>query len=175
MVAVSAGCSFHRGNQEQSAEDGVAVQDSHPHSEDVPENQARHWRGFASPDELKSLGRMSTAELKVFLDDKAQEPALRVEAIRLLMERTENREELFPVLLASMESLTIREREAALYYLSRFGRPVHIRQIRASLESSHDCLDHSKEGCGCYAHSVECTVQQILERAKESGEQDREE
>ena len=87
------------------------------------------------------------------------------------MEQTGNIEELFPVLLESVESLTIREREAALYYLSRFGKPAHVPRIKASLESSHGCLDHSKEGCGCFAYSVECTVRQIMERAQENSEQ----
>lgn len=85
-----------------------------------------------------------------------------IEAIRLLVERTENREELFGVLLASLRGLTKREREAALYYLSRFGSMEQIPAIKASVKGFDD--KH-------YHYSVKCTVNQIRERFE--GESDK--
>jgi hypothetical protein len=64
------------------------------------------------------------------------------------------------VFLASLRGMTKRERETALYYLSRFGTLEHIPAIKASVEG----MDKH------YSYSVKCTVNQIKQRALEGEE-----
>ena len=67
---------------------------------------------------------------------------------------------MFPVFLASLRGITKRERETALYYLSRMGISEHIPAIEASKEG----MDKH------YAYSIKCTINQIVERAKQEEE-----
>lgn len=62
------------------------------------------------------------------------------------------------VLLGCLRGLTKREREAALYYLSRFATLAQIPAIEASAEDLND--EH-------YRYSVKCTVNQIRRRFEE--------
>ena len=80
-----------------------------------------------------------------------------MEAVRLLVERTEDISELFPVFISCLKGLTKREREASLYYLSRLGKPEHIPAIEASKEGMDEHFEYS----------VKCTINQIKERARE--------
>jgi hypothetical protein len=80
-----------------------------------------------------------------------------VEAIRLLVERTEDISQLFPVFLSCLKGPTKREREGILYYLSRLGKPEHIPAIEASAEGMDEHFEYS----------IKCTINQIRERARE--------
>jgi hypothetical protein len=135
--------------------------------QNTPPGPEAQWKGYAAPEELGKLANMKTDELKELLKDFGLEPALRVEAMRLLVEKTDNRKELYPILLASLHSPTIREREVALYYFSRFGTPNHIVAIQASALGIESCCDYSTLTCNCITRSIECTIEQILERAGE--------
>lgn len=133
-----------------------------------PETQ---WKGYATPEELKELANMNTDQLRELLKDFGREPAIRVEAMRLLVEKTENKKELYPILLASLRSPTIREREATLYHFSRFGTPNHIVPVEASAMGVESCSDYSTLTCNCITYSIECTIKQILERSGEKAQQ----
>ena len=128
---------------------------------------AHAWKGYGTQEELDALNKMSSEELVEFLKDIKREPALRVEAIRLLTELTVNKKELYPVFITCLRSPTIREREAALYFFSRFGTPNHIVAVEASIMGVEACPDYSVLSCNCIDHSIECTIMQILERAGE--------
>ena len=115
------------------------------------------WVGTAPPEEFKALEAMTPAQLIKFLENIDREPALRVEALRLLVEGTENQKELIHVLLTSLKSPWQRERKAVLSYLSGLGEPEHIPAIEASAEGMDEHFEYS----------VKCTINQIKERAKE--------
>jgi len=125
------------------------------------------WIGDDTPEQINALKEMSPKKLVEFLDDFQRHPSLRVEALRLLIEKSESPSEFLPTLLKSLRAPTIREREAALYGFSRFGTPNHIVAIEASVEACEDCVDFSNLTCNCITYSVECTIKQILERASQ--------
>ncbi len=139
--------------------------------QNTPPGHEAHWKGYATTEELEKLAAMKNDELKELLKDFRREPAIRVEALRLLVERTENRKELYPIMLASLRSPTIREREATLYHFSRFGTPNHIVPIEASALGIDSCPDYSTLTCNCIAYSIECTIKQILQRSGDKAQQ----
>ncbi len=158
-------CSEPAGKPHEGGED-EAQGSSVDHSLEFKEYSA-HWKGYGTAEELEALKKMNTGELTEFLKNLRREPALRVEALRLLTERAEDKKKIFPVLLASLRGPTIREREAALYLFSRFGTPNHIVAIEASIMGVEACPDYSTETNSCIDHSIECTIEQILTRIGE--------
>jgi hypothetical protein len=134
-------------------------------NEIVERDPLPEWIGEESPEQINALKEMNAKQLVEFLDEFKRHPALRVEAMRLLVEKQKKPSEFIPPLLKSLRAPTIREREAALYYLSQFGTPNHIVTIEASVEGVEDCVDYSNLTCNCITYSVECTIKQILERA----------
>lgn len=168
VVSVFAGCPGETTAPVQSnSSNGPPIQKP----QNAPPRPETQWRGYATLEELEELKKMDTFDLKELLKDFEREPALRVEAMRLLVEKTENKKKLYPILLASLRSPTIREREAALYYFSRFGTPNHIVAIEASALGIESCIDYSTLTCNCITYSIECTIKQILERSGEKAQQ----
>jgi len=162
-ILLLAGCPG--GNAEPALEFPYSAGDS-PQPLSLPEDIGANWKGYATQEEIAALKEKDADELKELLKDYKREPALRIEALRLLVEMTENKKELFPVLLAGLKSPTVREREATLYYFSRFGTPNHIVAIQASAMGIEKCPDYT-ETCGCHIYSVEYTINQIMERTAE--------
>jgi hypothetical protein len=115
----------------------------------------------ATDAQIQALSRLNAPELEDFLKHQGPDAELRVEALRLLVERTgAGREErLLATLLASLKSPARRERETAMYYLSRFGRDEHVDAIEASAQG----MDEH------YRYSVRCTVNQIRDRGRDAG------
>jgi hypothetical protein len=168
VLAAFAGCP---GETAPPTQDKPTNGSSEQKEQDTPVNPGAQWKGYATPEELEKLNKMETTDLKELLKDFDREPALRVEAMRLLVEKTENKKELYPILLTNLRSPTIREREATLYYFSRFGTPNHIVAIEASALGIESCVDYSTLTCNCITYSIECTIKQILERSGEKAQQ----